>query len=319
MTRARSTSSRSSRRRRATSPRPSRCSNARWRARPTSRQRTSSSRASTTSWAATPTPSASARPYSGSTRSSRSGNRRPNRRALDRARMSGPAATAAAQHPSPEVERRPRKVVRRTINCFLSLVILCAQAAAPRAQQKPAPAPTPAPPAASDRVTFEEVPPKASGIAWVHNNAHSQERYLPETVGAGCAFLDYDNDGWIDIYLVNSGPSDFFKPQTPLKNALYRNNRDGTFTDVTEKAGVAGGTFGMGAAAADFDGDGWVDLFVTAYGRNILYRNNGDGTFTDVTAKAGINSPGWSTCAVWFDFDNDGKLDLFVSSFVQYT
>src|SRR5205814_5889898 len=158
-------------------------------------------------------------------------------------------------------------------------------------------------------VTFEEVSPKASGIAWVHNNAHSQERYLPETVGAGCAFLDYDNDGWMDIYLVNSGPSDFFKPTTPLKNALYRNNHDGTFTDVTEKAGVAGGTFGMGAAAADFDGDGWVDLFVTAYGRNVLYHNNGNGTFTDVTAKAGIRSAGWSTCAVWFDFDNDGRLD----------
>ena len=167
-------------------------------------------------------------------------------------------------------------------------------------------------------VTFEEVSPKSSGITWVHNNAHSSERYLPETVGAGCAFFDYDNDGWMDIYLVNSGPSDFFKPTTLLKNALYRNNHDGTFTDVTAKAGVAGGTFGMGAAAADFDGDGWVDLFVTAYGRNMLYRNNGDGTFTDVTAKAGLRSPGWSTCAVWFDFDNDGKLDLFVSSFVLY-
>ena len=203
--------------------------------------------------------------------------------------------------------------MRRTINCLLSLFILCAHAAALRAQQKPAP------PAASDRVTFVEVPPETSGITWVHDNAHSPERYLPETVGAGCAFLDYDNDGWLDIYLVNSGPSDFFTPQKPLKNALYHNNHDGTFTDVTDKAGVAGGTFGMGVAAADYDGDGWVDLYVTAYGRNILYRNNGDGTFTDVTAKAGVGAPGWSTCAVWFDYDGDGKLDLFVSSFVQYT
>src|SRR5205085_7833283 len=167
-------------------------------------------------------------------------------------------------------------------------------------------------------VTFEEVSPKASGGTWVHNNAHSAERYLPETVGAGCAFLDYDNDGWVDIYLVNSGPSDFFKPRGPLKNALYHNNHDGTFTDVTDKAGVAGGTFGMGVAAADFDGDGWVDLYVTSYGRNILYRNNRDGTFTDVTDKAGVAAPRWSTCAVRFDFDNDGRADLFVSSFVLY-
>jgi len=167
-------------------------------------------------------------------------------------------------------------------------------------------------------VTFEEVPAKASGITWVHNNAHSPDRHLPETVGAGCAFFDYDNDGWMDIYLVNSGRSDFFTPAAALKNALYHNNHDGTFTDVTDKAGVAGGTFGMGVAAGDYDGDGWVDLYITSYGRNILYHNNGNGTFTDVTDKAGVAAPGWSTSAVWFDYDNDGKLDLFVSSFVYY-
>ncbi|MFN2517065.1 MAG: CRTAC1 family protein [Pyrinomonadaceae bacterium] len=167
-------------------------------------------------------------------------------------------------------------------------------------------------------MTFEEVSPKANGITWVHANAHSPERYLPETVGAGCAFFDFDNDGWMDIYLVNSGPSDFYAPTAPLKNALYRNNHDGTFTDVTDKAGVGGGTFGMGVAAADYDKDGWTDLYITSYGRNILYRNNGNGTFTNLTDKAGIASPGWSTCAVWFDYDNDGKLDLFVSSFVIY-
>ncbi|HSD47937.1 MAG TPA: VCBS repeat-containing protein, partial [Pyrinomonadaceae bacterium] len=161
-------------------------------------------------------------------------------------------------------------------------------------------------------VTFQEVPPQTSKITWIHNNAQSADRQLPETVGAGCAFLDYDNDGWMDVYFVNSGPSDFFTPSTPLKNALYRNNGNGTFTDVTDKAGVAGGKFGMGVAAADFDADGFVDLYVTNYGPNILYRNNGNGTFTDVTDKAGVASPGWSTCATWFDFDNDGKLDLFV-------
>src|SRR4030095_11406291 len=154
-------------------------------------------------------------------------------------------------------------------------------------------------------VTFDEVSVKKSGINWVHNNAHSSERYLPETVGAGCAFLDYDNDGWMDIYLVSSGPSDFYTPSPALKNALYHNNHDGTFTDVTDKAGVAGGTFGMGVAAGDYDGDGWVDLYVTSYGRNILYHNNSNGTFADVTDKAGVAAPGWSTCAVWFDYDND--------------
>jgi hypothetical protein len=167
-------------------------------------------------------------------------------------------------------------------------------------------------------VTFQEVPAKASGISWVHNNAHSPERFLPETVGAGCAFLDYDNDGWMDIFLVNSGASDFYSPITPLKNALYHNNHDGSFTDVTDKAGLAGGRFGMGVAVADFDGDGWQDLYVTNYGPNVLYRNNGNGTFTDVTDKAGVVTQGWSTCAVWFDYDNDGKLDLFVSSFVHF-
>jgi hypothetical protein len=165
---------------------------------------------------------------------------------------------------------------------------------------------------------FEEILPSASGIAWVHDNAMSKEHYLPEALGPGCAFLDYDNDGWMDIYLVNSGPCDFFKPSKPLRNALYKNNRDGTFSDVTEKAGVAGGTFGMGVAVADYDNDGWPDIFVTSYGNCILYRNNRDGTFTDVTRKAGLLTPGWTTSAVWFDYDNDGKLDLFLCSFVDY-
>ncbi len=173
-------------------------------------------------------------------------------------------------------------------------------------------------PPARTPVTFEEVPPSTSKITWAHDNAHSPDRQLPETVGAGCAFLDYDNDGWMDIYFVNSGPSDFFTPATRLKNALYRNNRDGTFADVTDKAGVAGGKFGMGVAAGDYDADGNVDLYITNYGSNILYRNNGNGTFTDVTEKAGVTAPGWSTCATWFDYDNDAKLDLFVSSFVFY-
>jgi len=166
---------------------------------------------------------------------------------------------------------------------------------------------------------FEVVAPEASGIHWAHSSGKSPEHYLPETTGAGCAFLDYDNDGWMDIYLVNSGPCDFFTPPTPLRNALYRNNRDGTFTDVTGKAGVAGGGYGQGIAVGDYDGDGFPDLYVTQYGRNILYHNNGDGTFTDVTDKAGLAAPGWSSSAVWFDYDNDGKLDLFVCQFVEFS
>jgi hypothetical protein len=165
---------------------------------------------------------------------------------------------------------------------------------------------------------FEEVPAAASGIAWTHDNARSPARLLPESLGPGCAFLDYDNDGWMDIYLVNSGPSDFYKPAAPIGSALYKNNRDGTFTDVTTKAGVAGGTFGMGVAVGDYNNDGYPDLFVSAYGRPILYRNNGDGTFTDVTEKAGLAARGWTTSAVWFDYDNNGLLDLFVCSYVQY-
>lgn len=165
---------------------------------------------------------------------------------------------------------------------------------------------------------FEEIAPARSGITWTHENAMSPERYLPETLGPGCAFLDYDNDGWMDIYLVNSGPSEFYQPKQPQRNALYRNNRDGTFTDVTERAGVPGGNFGMGVAVGDYNNDGYPDLFLTACGRALLYRNNGNGTFTDVTRQAGIDLSGWTTSAVWFDFDNDGRLDLFVCSFLRY-
>jgi enediyne biosynthesis protein E4 len=166
---------------------------------------------------------------------------------------------------------------------------------------------------------FEIVPPAVSGISWTHSNAHSPEKYLPETTGAGCAFFDYDNDGWMDIYLVNSGKCDFFTPAPPLRNALYKNNRDGTFTDVTEKAGVGAGGFGQGVAVGDYDRDGFSDLYVTQYGRSILYHNNGDGTFTDVTEKAGVGVLGWASSAVWFDYDNDGLLDLFVGQFVDFS
>ena len=117
----------------------------------------------------------------------------------------------------------------------------------------------------------------------MHENAMSPERYLPETLGPGCSFFDYDNDGLVDLYLVQYGPSDFYTPKKPLTNALYRNNGDGTFSDTTDKAGVSGGNFGMGATVADYDNDGDSDLYITAYGRPILYQNQGNGTFKDVT------------------------------------
>jgi enediyne biosynthesis protein E4 len=168
------------------------------------------------------------------------------------------------------------------------------------------------------RYPFTEIPAGASGITFKHTAAHSAQKYLPETTGAGCAFLDYDNDGWMDIYLVNGGRCDFYNPDPPLRNALYRNNRDGTFTDMTEKAAVGAGGYGQGVAVGDYDGDGFPDMYVTQYGRSILYHNNGDGTFTDITEKAGVAAPGWSSSAVWFDYDNDGRLDLFVCRFVDF-
>jgi len=165
---------------------------------------------------------------------------------------------------------------------------------------------------------FETWTAEKTGITWKHDNALSPLRYLPESMGPGVALFDYDNDGWMDLYFVNSGPADFFHPTKPLCNALYRNNRDGTFTDVTEKAGVAGRDFGIGVATADYDRDGWTDILVTTYGRLILYHNNHDGTFTDVTKAAGLDEPGLFTSAVWFDSDNNGLLDLFVCHFVKY-
>jgi hypothetical protein len=166
---------------------------------------------------------------------------------------------------------------------------------------------------------FHEVSPKASGIGWTHVSGLSANRYLPETIPPGVAIFDYNNDGRMDILLVNTGESSFFHPENPPKTALYRNNGDGTFTDVAADAGIQPNFFGMGVAIGDFDGDGFDDIFLTGYGRCFLYRNNRDGTFRDVTKESGVNPPGWSTSAVWFDYNNDGKLDLFVAQFVDYS
>jgi hypothetical protein len=182
-----------------------------------------------------------------------------------------------------------------------------------------APFPSDAQDKPGSNVPFSEISASTSGISFIHTSGKSPQKFLPESTGPGCAFLDFDNDGWMDIYLVNSGPCDFWTPPAPLRNALYRNNRDGTFTDVTVKAGVPGGGYGMGAAVGDYNADGFPDLYVTQYGRSILYHNNGDGTFSDVTEKAGVAAPGWASSAVWFDYDNDGRLDLFVCRFVDFT
>ena len=166
---------------------------------------------------------------------------------------------------------------------------------------------------------YREIPPSESGITWVHENGRSSQHYLPETVGAGAAIFDYDNDGWMDILLVNSGPAAFYNPETPLHFALYRNNHDGTFSDVTQKAGITTAFFGMGVAVGDYDHDGYQDIFISGVGRSALYHNNGNGTFTEVTASSGIKATQWGSSALWFDYDNDGKLDLFVSEFADYS
>src|SRR5580704_17173480 len=166
---------------------------------------------------------------------------------------------------------------------------------------------------------FREAPPAESGIQWKQTNPRSEHRYLPETFPPGVAIFDYNNDGLMNVLLVNSGESSFFHPPQLLHPALYRNNGDGTFTDVTEKAGLTANIFGVGVAVGDYDGDGYPDLFLTSYGPAVLYHNNGNGTFTDVTAQSGIHETGWSTSAVWFDYNNDGRLDLYVAQYLDYS
>jgi enediyne biosynthesis protein E4 len=172
--------------------------------------------------------------------------------------------------------------------------------------------------AAAQSAQFRDVTAQA-GIHFVHNNAAFGKKWLPETLGAGCAFIDYDNDGYPDILLVN-GEDWPGQAKTPSTLKLYHNNQDDTFTDVTRKAGLAVSMFGMGVAVGDYDNDGHDDLFITALGQSRLFRNNGNGTFTDVTKSAGMWGPNeLSTSAAWVDYDRDGKLDLVVANYVQWS
>jgi hypothetical protein len=165
-----------------------------------------------------------------------------------------------------------------------------------------------------------------AGVHFLHQAPHTSKKYLIETMGSGVALFDYDNDGRLDIFLVNGAPHPDPTPKgtIPQKtgpeywNRLFHQKSDGTFEDVTEKAGLTGTGYGMGVAAGDYDNDGNEDLYVTAYGSNKLYHNNGDGTFTDVTAKAGVGGSGWSTSAAWVDLDGDGHLDLVVLRYVTW-
>ena len=174
------------------------------------------------------------------------------------------------------------------------------------------------PPASADTgIQFVDVTQEA-GIHWQHTDGRSGQKYFMETLGSGAAFFDYDADGDPDLYFVNGAPLPGYVPQEVPTNCLYRNNGDGTFTDVTEASGVGDTGYGHGCAVGDYNNDGQLDLYVTNYGTNRLYRNNGDGTFTDVAEIAGVTEPRWSSSCAFADYDRDGNLDLYVVNYIVF-
>ena len=174
------------------------------------------------------------------------------------------------------------------------------------------------PPVSADtNIQFVDVTQEA-GIHWKHVDGRSGQKYFMETLGSGAAFFDYDADGDPDLYFVNGAPLPGYVSQEIPTNCLYRNNGDGTFTDVTEKAGVGDTGYGHGCAVGDYNNDGQLDLYVTNYGTNRLYRNNGDGTFTEVAESAGVTEPRWSTSCAFADYDRDGNLDLYVVNYIVF-
>jgi len=209
----------------------------------------------------------------------------------------------------------------RSLPCAIKVLafLLAASSQIATVVQQPAKPATPANDSAVS-VRFTDIRP-STGITFQQDATATDEKYYLETMGTGVAWIDYDQDGLMDLFFVQSAATDIYKPPHPIRSALYHNNGDGTFTDVTEKAGVGGaGHYGQGVAVGDFDNDGYPDLYVTGYGNAILYHNNGDGTFTDVTAKAGVaDEGGWSTSAGWFDYDKDGYLDLVVTNYIEWS
>ena len=168
-------------------------------------------------------------------------------------------------------------------------------------------------------VIFEDISEKAGLTHWTHKMGTAAKKYIIETNGSGVGLIDYNDDGWLDIYVVNGSTFDALDgKETAPHAALFRNNHDGTFTDVSAQAGVTNDRWGVGVAIADYDNDGWPDIYVSNWGKNRLYRNNHDGTFTDVAEKAGVQLGNWSTGATWGDYDGDGRLDLFVPGYVHF-
>jgi hypothetical protein len=171
----------------------------------------------------------------------------------------------------------------------------------------------------SGPVIFQDITKTAGLASWSHKMGSTAKPFIIDTDGSGVALLDYDNDGWLDIYLVNGSTFDALDgKETPPHAALFHNNQDGTFTNVAAKAGVTNDRWGFGVTIGDYDNDGWPDIFVANWGKNRLFHNNHDGTFTDVAEKAGVALGGWSSGATWGDYDGDGRLDLFVAGYVHF-